>query len=65
LFLKDAGIEVKDVRYPWDDTWPKKSEELVQQGLTRTGKLPVLEYNGLKLSQVSAPRIMSKFIDSC
>ncbi|CAH0031867.1 unnamed protein product [Clonostachys rhizophaga] len=51
LFLKDAGIEVKDVRYAWDDTWPKTSEKLVQQGLTRTGKLPVLEYNGLKLSQ--------------
>ncbi|CAG9948347.1 unnamed protein product [Clonostachys rosea f. rosea IK726] len=51
LFLKDAGIEVKDIRYAWDETWPKTSEKLVQQGLTRTGKLPVLEYKGLKLSQ--------------
>ncbi|KAH8669150.1 hypothetical protein BX600DRAFT_461285 [Xylariales sp. PMI_506] len=51
LFLKDAGIECKDMRYAYDETWPKTSEKLQQQGLTRTGKVPVLEYNGENLTQ--------------
>ncbi|KAL4794759.1 glutathione S-transferase [Aspergillus venezuelensis] len=46
LFLKDAGIDKKDVFYPWDETWPATSEKLTQQGLTRTGLLPALEYKG-------------------
>ncbi|KAM0421394.1 hypothetical protein ACHAPT_010748 [Fusarium lateritium] len=51
LFLKDAGIEFSEVRYPWDDTWPATSEKLRQKGITRTGKVPALEYNGLILTQ--------------
>ncbi|KAL4764811.1 glutathione S-transferase [Aspergillus foveolatus] len=46
LFLKDAGIATKDVLYPYDETWPATSEKLTQQGLTRTGLLPALEYKG-------------------
>ncbi|CAI7662116.1 unnamed protein product [Penicillium pancosmium] len=46
LFLKDAGVEFKTVLYPWDATWPQQSETLKNQGLTRTGKLPALEYKG-------------------
>ncbi|KAL4735375.1 glutathione S-transferase [Aspergillus similis] len=46
LFLKDAGISTKDVLYPWDESWPATSEKLKQQGLTRTGLLPALEYKG-------------------
>ncbi|KAL4965665.1 glutathione S-transferase [Aspergillus stella-maris] len=46
LFLKDAGIDKKDSFYPWDETWPAASEKLIQQGLTRTGLLPALEYKG-------------------
>lgn len=51
LFLKDAGIEFKDIRYKYDDTWPATSKKLHEQGITRTGKVPVLEYKGLTLSQ--------------
>ncbi|KAL6238687.1 hypothetical protein BDW75DRAFT_246766 [Aspergillus navahoensis] len=46
LFLKDAGISTKDILYSWDETWPATSEKLTQQGLTRTGLLPALEYKG-------------------
>ncbi|KAL4818805.1 glutathione S-transferase [Aspergillus spinulosporus] len=46
LFLKDAGIATKDVLYPYDESWPATSEKLTQQGLTRTGLLPALEYKG-------------------
>ncbi|KAJ3537608.1 hypothetical protein NM208_g4449 [Fusarium decemcellulare] len=51
LFLKDAGIEFKEVRYAYDDTWPATSEKLQEKGITRTGKVPSLEYNGLFLTQ--------------
>ncbi|KAF4459275.1 Glutathione S-transferase chloride channel C-terminal [Fusarium albosuccineum] len=51
LFLKDAGIQFKEVRYPYDDTWPAASEKLREKGITRTGKVPSLEYNGLILTQ--------------
>ncbi|OAQ62447.1 glutathione S-transferase [Pochonia chlamydosporia 170] len=51
LFLKDAGIEVKQARYPSDSTWPQQSETLKEQGITRTGKVPSLEYNGQILTQ--------------
>ncbi|OGM42362.1 putative glutathione S-transferase [Aspergillus bombycis] len=51
LFLKDAGVEFNDVRYPYDDTWPKASAELKQKGLSVTGQVPVLEYEGHILSQ--------------
>ncbi|KOC10116.1 putative glutathione S-transferase [Aspergillus flavus AF70] len=51
LFLMDAGIEIKEVRYPYDETWGENSKKLQQQGITRTRKLPVLEYQGLILSQ--------------
>lgn len=53
LFLKDAGLEFKDVRYPYDNTWPETSNKLRQSGLTRTGKLPALEYGGSVITQVS------------
>ncbi|EIT74589.1 glutathione S-transferase [Aspergillus flavus] len=51
LFLMDAGIEIKEVRYPYDETWGENSKKLQQQGITRTRKLPALEYQGLILSQ--------------
>lgn len=50
--MKDAGIDYEEVRYPWDETWPQKSKTLQDQGITRTGKLPALEYQGLILTQV-------------
>lgn len=53
LFLKDAGIEVKQSLYPSDATWPQQSENLKAQGITRTGKLPALEYKERVLIQVS------------
>lgn len=52
LFLKDAGIEVKEVRYPYDETWASvNGPKLQKQGITRTGKVPALEYKGLILTQ--------------
>ncbi|KAL2839541.1 glutathione S-transferase [Aspergillus pseudodeflectus] len=51
LFLKDAGFEFDDVRYAYDDTWPETSKKLKQEGLTRTGLLPVIEHKGEKLTQ--------------
>ncbi|KAL5359569.1 hypothetical protein BJX96DRAFT_148689 [Aspergillus floccosus] len=51
LFLKDAGIEVKEIRYPYDDTWKQISEKLRQQGITRTGQVPALEYKGSIITQ--------------
>ncbi|GAB1192540.1 hypothetical protein APSETT444_001732 [Aspergillus pseudonomiae] len=51
LFLHDAGVEFNDVRYPYDDTWPAASAELKQKGLSVTGKVPVLEYEGQILTQ--------------
>ncbi|KAJ5601779.1 hypothetical protein N7510_011313 [Penicillium lagena] len=51
LFMKDAGIDYEEVRYPWDETWPQKSKTLQEQGITRTGKVPALEYQGLILTQ--------------
>ncbi|KAL2800263.1 hypothetical protein BJX66DRAFT_332406 [Aspergillus keveii] len=51
LFLKDAGYEFKDVRYTYDETWPETSKKLKQDGLTRTGLLPAIEYKGEKLTQ--------------
>ncbi|KAJ5753557.1 uncharacterized protein N7511_007710 [Penicillium nucicola] len=51
LFMKDAGFKVKEVRYAYDETWPKVSKMLQEQGITRTGKVPALEYQGLILTQ--------------
>ncbi|KAJ5182500.1 glutathione S-transferase [Penicillium capsulatum] len=51
LFLKDAGIEIKEVRYPYDDSWAENSKKLQQRGITRPGKLPALEYQGTVLTQ--------------
>lgn len=51
LFLKDAGIEFKDVRYKFDDTWPATSKSLKDKGISRTGKVPELEYKGITLAQ--------------
>ena len=50
--MKDAGIEFKEVRYAWNEAWPESSKKLQQQGITRTGKVPALEYQGLNLTQV-------------
>jgi glutathione S-transferase len=49
--MKDAGIRVKEVRYAYDETWPNTSKMLQEQGITRTGKVPALEYQGLILIQ--------------
>lgn len=51
--MRDAQFEFKDVRYAYDDTWPATSKKLTAQGVTRTGKLPALEYKGKILTQVS------------
>ncbi|KAJ5369275.1 uncharacterized protein N7496_009035 [Penicillium cataractarum] len=51
LFLKDTGIEFKEVLYPYDHTWPQNSQILQHQGTTRTGQLPALEYQGIILTQ--------------
>ncbi|EED19360.1 glutathione S-transferase, putative [Talaromyces stipitatus ATCC 10500] len=51
LFLKDAGIDFQDIRYAYDDTWPATSAKLQAQGITITGKVPALEYNGTILTQ--------------
>ncbi|KAJ5590222.1 glutathione S-transferase [Penicillium hetheringtonii] len=48
LFLKDAGIKYEKSLYPWDATWPQQSNK---RGVTRTGKLPALEYKGKILTQ--------------
>lgn len=54
LFFKDAGIAFQDERYKYDDTWAATSKELQTRGLTKTGKVPVLEYNGEILTQVNS-----------
>ena len=51
LFLMDAGIGIKEVRYPYDETWAENGKKLQQEGITRTRKLPALEYQGLILTQ--------------
>ena len=50
--MKDAGIDFKEVLYANDNTWPKISKVLQEQGTTRTGKVPALEYQGMILTQV-------------
>jgi glutathione S-transferase len=52
LFLRDAGIEFKDIRHSYG-TWSAESEKFKEQGITRTGKLPALIINGTILNQVS------------
>lgn len=49
----DAGIEFHDKRYAYDSTWSLTSSNLKSKGILRTGSVPVLEYNGVRLSQVS------------
>ncbi|KAE8557310.1 hypothetical protein EYB25_002017 [Talaromyces marneffei] len=51
LFLNDAGIDFEDIRYAYDHTWAATSAELQAKGLTVTGKVPVLEFNGTILTQ--------------
>ncbi|GKZ16507.1 hypothetical protein AbraIFM66951_000262 [Aspergillus brasiliensis] len=51
LFLKDAGIEFSEVRYPYDENWPQISKQLQEQGISRTGLVPALEYKGKILTQ--------------
>ncbi|KAH8811315.1 glutathione S-transferase [Xylogone sp. PMI_703] len=51
LFFKDVGIEFKDIRIPHDDNWPTVSAELQKKGLSRSGKIPVLEYNDVILTE--------------
>lgn len=53
LFLKDVALEFVDFRYPYDDKWKQTSKSLDSQGVTLTGKLPSLDYNGHLLTQVS------------
>lgn len=54
LFMRDAGIQFQDIRYAFDDTWQSTSKTLKDKGISRTGKLPVLEYEGKLLSQVNS-----------
>lgn len=51
--LHDAKIDFKDVRYKMDATWGATSAELKAKGISKTGKVPALEHNGLILNQVS------------
>ncbi|KAJ6143689.1 hypothetical protein N7471_003142 [Penicillium samsonianum] len=51
LFLTDAGIPFQDIRYPYDESWAATASKLREDGISQTGKLPVLEYNDKKLSQ--------------
>ncbi|KAJ6438050.1 DDE superfamily endonuclease, CENP-B-like protein [Purpureocillium lavendulum] len=51
LLLKDAGIDFEDIRYVFDDTWSSTKIQLQKQGLTKTGKLPALQYKGHALNQ--------------
>ncbi|KAH7027217.1 uncharacterized protein B0I36DRAFT_136462 [Microdochium trichocladiopsis] len=51
LFLQDAGIDFDEKRYPYDDTWPAASAKLQKEGLSKTGKLPSVEYKGKLLTQ--------------
>jgi hypothetical protein len=53
LFLRDARVDFEDVRYAYDDSWPTTSAELKEKGLSVTGKVPVLEYEGKVLRQVN------------
>jgi glutathione S-transferase len=49
--LKDAGLDFQDNRYAYDESWAVTSLDLQKRGVTITGKVPVLEYNGTILSQ--------------
>ncbi|KAL3460743.1 hypothetical protein BJX64DRAFT_290051 [Aspergillus heterothallicus] len=51
LFLHDAGVDFEDKRYSFNDTWQATSRELQEKGISKTGKVPVLEYKGVLLSQ--------------
>ncbi|KAK5995649.1 Glutathione S-transferase P 10-like protein [Cladobotryum mycophilum] len=51
LFLRDAGVDFKDILYTYDATWANESEPLQEKDITRTGKLPALEYKGHILNQ--------------
>lgn len=65
VFLKDAGIEYKDVRYKMDATWPASQEELKAKGISATGKLPSLEYDSKILSQhVPIMRYLSRKLNN-
>ncbi|KAL5359461.1 hypothetical protein BJX96DRAFT_148492 [Aspergillus floccosus] len=65
LLLKDAGINVKEVRYPYDDTWKQTSEKLQLEGITRTGKLPALEYKGSIITQhIPILRYLARELDA-
>lgn len=57
LFLVDAGLPFQDIRYPYDDSWATTASKLLENGISRTGKVPGLEYNDNKLSQVCFDRL--------
>ncbi|VUC35464.1 unnamed protein product [Clonostachys rosea] len=70
LFLKDAGVDFKEIRYPYDETWPAQSKKLQKEGITKTGLLPALEYKGSIYTQArdsyipSSSTFTSNFIAS-
>lgn len=65
LFLKDAGIDFQDNRYANDDTWAATSADLKKKGITRTGKVPALEYDGVILHQhISMLRYLARELGS-
>jgi hypothetical protein len=45
-------LDYKEVLYPYDNTWAETSKKLRENGLTRTGQLPTLEYGGSVITQV-------------
>lgn len=63
LFLTDAGIPFQDIRYPYDESWAATASKLREDGISQTGKLPVLEYNDKKLSQVCFVRLRAETSD--
>ncbi|KAJ3499589.1 hypothetical protein NLG97_g205 [Lecanicillium saksenae] len=53
LFLKDAGVDFKDIRYKFDETWPATSKKLQADGISKTGKVPAL----LRLDEQHIPTL--------
>jgi glutathione S-transferase len=51
VLLHELNIEFEDKKYTYDSNWPSVNDSL---GVSLTGKLPMLEIDGHRLSQVRA-----------
>lgn len=65
LFLRDAGTEFEDVRYPFDDSWAATSAWLREKGISRTGRVPALEYHGTILTEVCSTYYLAMLSNGC